>query len=563
LRLARAPVLPHHIIAERIVAGNIGRGTQQGAQRMRDFENAGRSLVVAQNGMAATSHPLSTLAAINVLQAGGNALDAAIAACAVQCVVEPESTGIGGDCFALLARRGRPDLVAFNGSGRAPAAATTDWYAAQGISRIERQSPHAVTVPGAVEAWSRLLADHGTMNLSELLRPAIAFARDGYPISPRVCRDFTAQAALIAHDANAARIFLPGGKVPAVGTMHCQPQLAETLQAIATHGARAFYEGPVAADMVDYLRSLGGLHTLEDFAATRGEYVQPIATNFRGYDIWECPPNGQGIIALMILNVLSRFQAKGDPLAVDRLHIEVEATRLAYAVRNQFLADQAQVPVPVDWMLSDALADDLAGRIDLSRAIDPLPVYAEPEHRDTVYISVVDRERNAVSFINSIFTNFGACLASPTTGVLFHNRGEGFVLDPDHPNAIAPRKRPLHTIIPGMVTKGERTMMSFGVMGGQYQAMGHAHFISKVLDYGLDLQAAIDLPRLFPQPASGVLEMERVLRESAGPELARRGFNIGAPPVAIGGAQAIWINWENGTLIGASDPRKDGCALGY
>jgi gamma-glutamyltranspeptidase / glutathione hydrolase len=530
---------------------------------MRDFENGGRSLVVARNGMAATSHPMSSLAAVNILQAGGNALDAAIAASAVQSVVEPESTGIGGDCFALLAPRGRPELVAFNGSGRAPAAATPAWYADQGIAKIERQSPHAVTIPGAVEAWSRLVADHGTMSLGELLQPAIALARDGYAISPRVCRDFTAQAELIAKDANAARIFLPDGKVPAVGTIHRQPQLAETLQAIATHGARAFYEGPIAADMVDYLRGLGGLHTLEDFAATRGEYVPPISTNFRGYDIWECPPNGQGIIALMILNILSRFEAKGDPLAVDRLHIEVEATRLAYAVRNQFLADETQVPVPVEWMLSDRLADELASRIDLSRAIDPLPVYPEPEHRDTVYISVVDRDRNAVSFINSIFTNFGACLASPNSGVLFHNRGEGFVLDPRHPNAIAPRKRPLHTIIPGMVTKGERTIMSFGVMGGQYQAMGHAHFISKVFDYGLDLQSAIDLPRLFPQPATGIVEMERVLRERAGPELARRGFKIGAPPVAIGGAQAISIDWANGTLIGGSDPRKDGCALGH
>jgi gamma-glutamyltranspeptidase/glutathione hydrolase len=531
--------------------------------RMRDFENGRRSVVVAQNGMAATSHPLSTLTAVNVLQSGGNAVDAAVAACAVQCVVEPASTGIGGDCFALLAPRGSSTVVAFNGSGRAPAAATAAWYAERGIAKIERQSPHAVTVPGAVEAWSRLLSDHGTLTLKELLKPAIEFARDGYPISPRVCRDFTAQAALLAKDANAASIFLPNGDVPAVGTIHRQPQLAETLQAIATHGPRAFYEGPVAGDMVDYLRSLGGLHTLEDFATTRGEYVEPIHTRFRGYDVWECPPNGQGIIALMILNILSRFEAKGDPLAIDRLHIEVEATRLAYAVRNRFLADPAQADVPVEWLLSDTLADDLASRIDLARAIDPLPQFAHPEHRDTVYISVVDKDRNAVSFINSIFTNFGACLASLKTGVLFHNRGESFVLDPNHPNVIAPRKRPLHTIIPGMVTKESRTIMPFGVMGGHYQAMGHAHFISKVLDYGLDLQTAIDLPRLFPQPATGVLEMEKVLRDSVGPELARRGFTIGAPPVAIGGAQAIWIDWEHGTLTGGSDPRKDGCALGY
>ena len=530
---------------------------------MRDFENSGRSLVVARHGMAATSHPVSTLAAINVLQSGGNAVDAAVAACAVQGVVEPESTGIGGDCFALIAPRGASELIAYNGSGRAPAAATTSWYAERGIAKIERCSPHAVTVPGAVEAWSRLLADHGTMPLGELLQPAIELARDGYAIAPRVHRDWNAQAALLRKDANAAGIFLPGGKVPAIGTIHRQPQLAATLEAIATNGERAFYEGPIAEDMVNYLRGLGGLHTLEDFAATRGEYVQPIHTTFRGYDIWECPPNGQGAIALLILNILSRFEAKGDPLDIDRLHIEVEAARLAYAVRDAHLGDPSLADVPLEWMLSQTLADDLAKQIDLGRAVDPIPRQGPPEHRDTVYIAVVDRDRNAVSFINSIFTNFGACLASPKTGVLFHNRGESFVLDPKHPNRIAPRKRPLHTIIPGMVTRGDRAIMPFGIMGGHYQSMGHAHFISKVLDYGLDLQAAIDLPRLFPHPISGLVEMERSLREKYGAELTRRGFKVGSPPAPLGGAQAIWIDWEHGTLLGGSDPRKDGCALGY
>jgi gamma-glutamyltranspeptidase/glutathione hydrolase len=530
---------------------------------MRDFENSGRSVVVARHGMAATSHPLSTLAAVNILQSGGNALDAAVAGCAVQGVVEPESTGIGGDCFALIALRGGSKLIAYNGSGRAPAAATTSWYAERGIAKIERCSPHAVTVPGAVEAWSRLLADHGTMGLRELLKPAIELARDGYPIAPRVHRDWTAQAALLRKDENAAGIFLPGGNVPAVGKLHRQPQLAETLAAIAAHGERAFYEGPIAEDMVNYLRGIGGLHTLDDFAATRGEYVQPLHTSFRGYDIWECPPNGQGAIALLILNILSKFEAKDDPLDIDRLHVEVEATRLAYAVRDDFLADSAQADVPVEWMLSETLADNLAKQIDLTRAIDPILRLAPPEHRDTVYIAVVDRDRNAVSFINSIFTNFGACLASANTGVLFHNRGESFALDPHHPNRIAPRKRPLHTIIPGMVTQGERAIMPFGVMGGHYQAMGHAHLISKVLDYGLDLQSAIDLPRLFPHPISGLVETERSLRERYCAELTRRGFKVGSPPAPLGGAQAISIDWENGTLLGGSDPRKDGCALGY
>jgi gamma-glutamyltranspeptidase/glutathione hydrolase len=490
-------------------------------------------------------------------------MDAAVTACAVQCVVEPGSTGIGGDCFALLAPGGGAKVLAFNGSGRAPAAATTDWYREQGIARIERQTPHSVTVPGSVEAWSRLLADHGTLPLAEALKPAIGLARDGYPIAPRAHRDWAAQAALLGRDPNAGRIFLQDGKAPPIGSLHRQPDLADTLQAVAEGGERAFYEGPVAADMVESLRALGGLHTLEDFAATRGEYVDPIRTTFRGHEVWECPPNGQGIIALMILNILSRFEAKGDPLDVDRLHVEVEATRLAYAVRDRYVADHAHGDVPADWMLSDRLSDDLAARIDLTRAIEPRPSFRGTEHKDTVYISVVDRDRNAVSFINSVFWNFGAGLASAKTGVLFHNRAESFVVEPGHPNTIAPGKRPLHTIIPGLLTKGDRTVMPFGVMGGHYQAMGHAHLISKVLDYGLDLQAAIDLPRLFPRWDTGVVEMERVLRERIGPEFERRGFAVDKPIAAIGGAQAIWIDWENGTLLGASDPRKDGCALGY
>lgn len=345
--------------------------------------------------------------------------------------------------------------------------------------------------------------------------------------------------------------------------MHRQPELAKTLQWIAVEGRDGFYTGPVAEDMVSHLHALGGLHTLEDFADARGEYVTPITTDFRGQRVHECPPNGQGIIALLILNILSRFEAKGDPQSADRLHIEIEATRLAYAARDALLADPDKADVPVETLLSDALADRLAGMIDLRRALTDLPSFDMPLHRDTVYISVVDQDRNAVSFINSVFYTFGTGLVAPRSGVVLHNRGQSFSLKPGHPNVVAPRKRPLHTIIPGMVTRAGRVEMPFGVMGGYYQAMGHAHFLSKVFDYGMDIQEAIDLPRLFPKPDGTRVEAEQTLPVATAQELIRRGFDLVPPEDPIGGAQAIRIDWENGTLTGGSESRKDGIALGF
>lgn len=529
---------------------------------MRNFEKPSRSVVVACEAMAATSHPSATLTAIRILAAGGNAMDAAIAACAVQCVVEPGSTGIGGDCFALLSPGESSDVIAFNGSGRTPAALTRDWFIERGMTEVERHSPGAVTIPGAIDAWTRLHADHGRLPFDQVLAPAICFAEEGYAISPRVHRDWLLEESLLSRDATAARIFLPKGRAPRIGEVHRQPELAATLRLIARKGRDAFYTGPVAEDMVDYLRGLGGLHTMEDFAAAGGDYVTPIKSEFRGHDIYECPPNGQGVIALMILNILSRFEAKGDPQSTDRLHIEIEATRLAYAARDALLADPDKADIPVSALLSDATADLLAGKIDLKRARWDLPSFEMPRHRDTVYISVVDRDRNAVSFINSIFDSFGTGLVSPRSGIVLHNRGQSFSLASDHPNVVAPRKRPLHTIIPGMVVRDGRVEMPFGVMGGYYQAMGHAHLISKVFDFGMDIQDAIDLPRVVPVSGSTKVEAEHTLSPETAVELCNRGFEIIPAEDPIGGAQAIRIDWANGTLTGGSEPRKDGCALG-
>jgi gamma-glutamyltranspeptidase/glutathione hydrolase len=530
--------------------------------QMRNFEKPTRSVAVSRHTMAATSHPAATLTALQIMGAGGNAMDAAIAACGVQCVVEPGSTGIGGDCFALYAPNGSDKVIAYNGSGRTPAALTADWFNERGLTDVPRQSPAAVTIPGAIDAWTRLHADHGQLAFADVLAPAIRIAEEGYAITPRVHRDWSLEQKLLAADATAARIFLPCGLAPKIGEVHRQPELADTLKRIATEGRGAFYEGPVAEDMVSYLNSLGGLHTLEDFASARGEYVTTVTTDFRGYTIHECPPNGQGIIALLILNILSRFDAKGNPQSPDRLHVEIEATRLAYAARDAWIADPDKANVPADELLSNALADKLAAMIDLRKALTDLPPFEMPLHRDTVYISVIDRDRNAVSFINSIFDSFGTGLVAPRSGVILHNRGQSFSLRPGHPNRMEPSKRPLHTIIPGMVTRNGRVEMSFGVMGGYYQALGHAHLISKVLDYGMNLQDAIDLPRVMPTSNGTGVEAEHTLDSSTKAELERRGFTFCPAEDPIGGAQAIRIDWDNGTLTGASEPRKDGVALG-
>lgn len=535
---------------------------------MRNFQLPGRSPVVAANGMAATSHPLATGTAIQILTQGGNAMDAAVAACAVQGVVEPQSTGIGGDCFALYAPHGKGPVVAYNGSGRSPRSATTDWYREQGIDTIEAHSPHAVTIPGAVDAWACLAGDYGTMGLDKLLQPAIQFARDGYPVHSRVAFDWHRAADTVSRDATTAAIFLPKGNIPNAGDMHAQPLLAKTLSRIAEKGRDGFYKGKVAEDLVAYLKSLGGLHCMEDFEKARGEYVDPIATHYQGYEVLECPPNGQGLTALIMLNILAELGVSGtDPLSVDRLHLEIEAARLAYQERNRYVADPAKETVPITELLSAEHTRHLCSFIDRQKAMQTLPQVDLPEinlasHGDTVYLCVVDRDNNAVSMINSIYTQFGSGLTGPASGVLLQNRGVSFSLDPHHANCIAPQKRPMHTIIPGMLAKEGKMVMPFGVMGGQYQPAGHAHVLSNLIDYGLDIQEAIDLARVFPLP-EGDVEVEDGIPDSVRKGLASRGHDLARTDAPIGGGQAIWMDWERGVLVGGSDPRKDGCALGF
>ena len=525
---------------------------------MRDFAQPGRSVAVGTSGMAATSHPAATLAAVEMLRAGGNAMDAALAAVAVQCVVEPAMTGIGGDCFVLYAQGGGLP-VALNGSGRAPAAAETGWYAERGIAAIDATSPHAVTVPGAVDAWCTLSERYGSRSLAEVFAPAIRAAEDGFRVTPRVAFDWGRNAEKLRADPDAARGFLPGGAAPALGDMVRQPALRRTLGRIAREGRAAFYDGAVADEIVAKLRGLGGLHTADDFASQMSEEVTPIRAGFHDVDVFECPPNGQGLIALMMLRLASRFEASRTSLA-DRIHLLAEITKAAYHARDRHLADAAHAEVPVEHLLSDPWIERVLPHIDMARA-KPLPSWDAVEHKDTVYLTVVDRDRNAVSFINSLFAAFGTGIYVPGCGVMLHNRGMSFRTTPGHPNAIAPGKRPLHTIIPGMVVKGGRAVMPFGVMGGHYQAAGHTNFLQNVYDLGLDIQSASDAPRSFA--TGGRLQLEPTVPAEVAADLAARGHDIEMMDSPIGGCQAILIDEGKGALFGASDHRKDGCALGY
>ncbi|SDH45962.1 gamma-glutamyltransferase family protein [Roseospirillum parvum] len=527
----------------------------------RDFQVPGRSPVLATNGLVATSHPLATAAALEVLRRGGNSMDAAICAVALLSVAEPHMTGPGGDCFVLHAPAGGAP-VAYNGSGRAPAAADADLLQLNGLSAIPHRSALAVTVPGAVEAWARLAADHGRLGLDALLAPAIDLARAGCPVAPRVADDWAKEVPVLAGDPVSRELLLPGGRPPGVGETFTNPPLAEALAAIAEQGPDAFYKGWIAEDLLDTLAARGGWHAAEDFAAHRGEYVEPIATEYGGKRILECPPNGQGLTALLALNILKGFDLAGSaPLGAMRLHLQAEALRLAYADRNAFIADPEHAEVPVDDLLGEAYARHRRAAIDPAQAMGELPRLDWPPHRDTVYLCVVDGDGAATSFINSIFDAFGSAITGPRSGITLHSRGAGFVLTPGHPNRLAGGKRPMHTIIPGLVMEGDQPLMPFGVMGGQYQAAGHVHFLTNWLDFGMDVQAALDLPRAFH--FAGRHEVERGIPEATVQALRSLGHVVTRAEAPIGGGQAILIDRARGVLWGGSDPRKDGCALGW
>ncbi len=555
---------------------------------MRSFHLPGRSPVMARNAMVATSHPLASDAALQALRAGGNAVDAALTATAVLCVVEPHMTGIGGDCFALVAPPDGP-LQALSGAGRAPAAATRDAVlralAARGLepvtdgfgqARVPRECAQAVTVPGAIAGWWALHQAHGRLPWEEVFTPAIAAARDGFAVASRVAADWHETAPRIRQDNDATAMLLGGdGDAPVAGDVWRFPALAGTLRTIATAGRDGFYRGPVAEDMVAKLHAIGGLHTMDDFAAQDATWEAPLSRPVAGVpetglDLVEMPPINQGLLAQMMMGILARVPAYrgAGPVSAQRYHIMMEAARLAYTARGQYLADPEVEPVPTDHLLSDAILDALAARIDADRRTPDLGLVPPPSGSNTIYLAVADADGMTVSFINSLFSNFGSAIVAPGAGVAFNNRAQGFTLDEGHPNVIAPRKRPMHTLAPGMLLRNGRPAMAFGVMGADFQPTGQVYVLSNMLHFGMDAQEALDAPRIFFEaPPAGVLGAEDGVPDAVIDELRAMGHDVQRRQEPWGGGQAVEIrnraDGDGRVLIGASDPRKDGCALGY
>lgn len=525
---------------------------------MRNFQAAGRSAVFAEHGICATSHPIAAQAAVDILKRGGNAADAAIAGALVLNICEPQMTGLGGDCFALIHQNKGGTVEGVNASGRAPAAVDAARLRDEGHSTMPLHHPYSVTIPTAVSGFCHLSEAYGKLGIDATLQPAIDYSERGVPVAPRAAYDW---AALAGNLSGAARDhFLINGQAPSVGQIFRAPKQAEVLRKIAKEGACGFYEGEVAEDMCSSLRKFGGDHQMSDFAAALADPTTPLTASFYDHTLHEHPPNGQGSIAVLILNILSHFDLSSlDPLGSTRAHIEAEAVKLAYACRNRFLADPAYMDDPEVFMSRD-LAKSLADEIRLDTVLSHPERVHEAVHKDTVYITVVDRDRMAVSLIYSIFHGFGSGLASEKFGILFHNRGAGFNLIKGHPNELGAAKRPLHTIIPAMLTREGAPGLSFGVMGGQYQAAGHARVLSNLFDYGMDLQTALDAPRAFAE--GDTLTLENTYAPNVAQELSDMGHNVVTADVPIGGAQAIQIH-PSGILEGASDPRKDGCAIGY
>ena len=530
---------------------------------------ANRSVVRSTHGMVASSQPLASQVGLDVLKKGGNAVDAAIAMAAVLNVTEPNMTGVGGDALMMIRMAKTGKIEGLMGVGRAPKALDLKHFTDKGLKTMPLTGMEPITVPGAFDAWVTLLDKYGTMKLPALMAPAIDYAENGFPVAEKIAEDWAPEVGKLKQTEAATKTYLLDGAAPTPGTVFVQKNLAKTLRTLSTGGRDAFYKGEIAKAIVDYVQKNGGYLSMEDFAAQKSEWVEPISTTYKGYALYEMPPSTQGLTGLILLNILEGIDLKSmenDP--VRYYHTLIEAPKIAFADRNHFIADQAFAKTPVKSLTSKDYASKRRALIDNDKAIDP-PAYGDIQMgADTTYFTVVDKDRNAVSFINSLFNAFGSGIVAGDTGLMLHNRGTGFSLEPASPNKYEPGKRPFTTLVPAMVMKDGKLLMSYGVMGGDIQTQGHAQVLINMVERGLNLQQAIDAPRVRYISGKGVM-MEPELGDAVIQGLIARGHERVLPPTGLrhrifmGGGQAIMIDPASGALSGASDVRKDGLALGY
>lgn len=519
-----------------------------------------RSNVIAHNGAVATSQPLAAQAGLAVLQAGGNAMDAAIATAATLCVVEPTSTGIGGDAFALIWSADDQKLYGLNASGPAPAGLTADWIRSQGHAKIPTQGAIPITVPGSLRGWQLALDRFGTMGLDTLLSQPIAYARDGFPVSERIAFSWNRQTERMDKHPDSRRVWLPA---PRPGSLFRNPEFARTLQTLANDGYDAFYKGDIGRQIAQCVQAGGGLLTQDDLAAYQAEWVDPIAIDYRdGYTFHEIPPNGQGLTALLALNIMRGYDLRQlDYHSPERTHLLIEAIKLAFADAHAYIADPRHADIPLAGLLSDSYTRSRRALILPDTALTPTPGQPQ-QHGDTVYLSVADGNGNMVSWIQSLYQGFGSGLTAGTTGVQLQNRGANFSLEAGHPNEAGPGKRPYHTIIPGFITRHGQAWSSFGVMGGFMQPQGHLQVGVNLVDYDMTPQAALDAPR-FNWVRDKVVQVEGSFGEEVRGWLSGRGHDVPAGQGYYGGGQAIVRDPSTGVLTAGTEPRNDGTAVGW
>jgi gamma-glutamyltranspeptidase/glutathione hydrolase len=516
--------------------------------------------------MVASSQQLATLTGYKVLLNGGNAIDAAVAMLSTLSVVEPHSVGIGGDAFALIYLADEDRIIGMNGSGRAPYGAGINWFQERQYQCMPARGILSVTVPGALHAWSQAVESHGNLTMRELLEDAIYYAENGFPVTEVIAGEWkNAEDILNAHQSS-SKAYLINGKAPEPGDIFYNRDLARTYRNIASKGIASFYEGDICEAFLQFSKQKGGFLSREDLANHETTWVEPLATDYRGYTVYELPPNGQGITALQMLNILEGYDIGSlDPLGPEYFHLLIEAKKLAFHDRDCWITDPEFADMPLTRLISKEYAKQCRKAINLEKAMVPEDYCRSPRSSETVYVTAVDQGGNAVSFISSIYTAFGSGMVVDNTGVVLQNRGHSFSLDPTHPNKLEPHKRPLHTIIPAMVFKEGRFVMSFGVMGGDMQPQGHAQFLMNLIDFEMNPQEAVDAPRIrHTQGIDVYLEDGIPGRTSAA--LRKKGHRIIQAPEPVnqvGGGQAIYRDARHKLLLGASDRRKDGCAIGY